>query len=247
MLEHRFQTSRQIAQFHFADHANVATSERVARRALARLEREQLIRAVDGRRVGGLTAGSAISTWHLTGAGYRVLTGRSDRYRRHDPTTRFLKHTLAIADAHLIVLAVARNMHATADVAIEGAASRNYPGLGGERQQLQPDLAAVIRGQDTEGVFEDRWFIEVDLGTESIPTLVAKCEAYETYRRSGLEQADTGGSFPLVLWIFDSERAASRVLALTGRVHRLGRLDPLLFRFATAESLQQTLSTGGAL
>jgi Replication-relaxation len=53
--------------------------------------------------------------------------------------------------------------------------------------------------------FEDSWFIEVDRGTESLPTLLRKCGRYEEYRRSGIEQRDRQ-VFPLVLWLLLDER-----------------------------------------
>lgn len=65
---------------------------------------------------------------------------------------------------------------------------RSYLGLTGERRTLQPDLYAELVTTD----YEDRWFIEVDCDTESMNTLLRKCQQYEDYRRSGTEQTRHG-------------------------------------------------------
>jgi hypothetical protein len=83
----------------------------------------------------------------------------------------------------------------------------------------------------------DRWFIEVDLGTESLPTLLRKCGQYETYRASGIEQADYG-VFPLVLWFFTVPERAER---LAQAVARSPRLTPALYRYAQPETLSRVL------
>ena len=53
------------------------------------------------------------------------------------------------------------------------------------------------------GQYEDRWFIEVDLDTESPNKIIDKCERYHKYYRSGLEQQESG-VFPLTVWIVPS-------------------------------------------
>lgn len=241
---HRFLTSHQVQGLHFRGHASPDSAARATRRVLRRLERSGLIRAIDRRR-GGIQGGSVISTWYLTDAGYKVLTGTTRRYRIGVPTVRFLQHTLAIADAHIAVEAVARDLHGYPDIQIEREATRRFAGLGGSTISLRPDLFAAIHAADANGAYEDRWFVEVDCGTESLPTLLRKCEQYEAYYRSGTEQAG-GGTFPLVLWIFHGTRAATRLAELRRRVLRSDRLTPELFRYATADTVTQMLIDGGA-
>lgn len=48
------------------------------------------------------------------------------------------------------------------------------------------------------GQYEDRWFIEVDLATESPSKIVAKCEKYHKYYRAGLAQKEAE-AFPLTV------------------------------------------------
>jgi hypothetical protein len=149
-----------------------------------------------------------------------------------------LAHCLAVADAHLAVLDHAEQTGLSAQVTVERHAWRPYTGLGGERLWLKPDLFASLRGRDEQGAYEDRWFIEVDLGTESLPTLLRKCEQYEAYRRSGNEQ-DRTGTFPLVLWIFDDP---ARVAVLRHAVARRPRLTPALYRYAELGTVASVLA-----
>lgn len=247
LTDHRFLTTHHLSELHFvAGASSRATAGRSARRVLQRLARDGLIRRVDDRKVGGLRGGSEASIWHLTAAGARVLDERAARYRVHQPTLRFLEHCLAIADVHLLVLTVAAALGGRANVMVDPHTTRRFPGLGGQTQTLAPDLSLLIQASDDDGAYEDRWFIEVDRGTESIPTLLGKCEQYETYRRSGIEQAAMDGSFPLVLWLFEGRRAEARAAELERRVARNHQLRPELFRYVTSpEGAYQVLVTGG--
>ena len=56
-----------------------------------------------------------------------------------------------------------------------------------------------------EPVIEYRWFIEVDLNTENIQTILEKCRRYYDYYRSDTEQRMHGDVFPLVVWIVKTE------------------------------------------
>jgi Replication-relaxation len=94
---------------------------------------------------------------------------------------------------------------------------------------LKPDLYAVTASRD----FEDSWFIEVDRGTESLPTLLRKCGQYEEYRRSGVEQRDRQ-VFPLVLW---RRRMSGAGMCSGRRSTRPPGLDRSLFRAATFDEL----------
>lgn len=147
--------------------------------------------------------------------------------------------------------AAAIALSGTSQIQIEHEATRRYIDLGGGSLYLRPDLYAVIHGHDDKGAFDDRWFIEVDMGTESIPTLIRKCQQYETYRTSGIEEADTEradhpGTFPLVLWVFHSRTAKRRLEELRRRIRRSSSLTTALYRFATSETLPAMFATGGA-
>ncbi|MFT4011302.1 MAG: replication-relaxation family protein [Nocardioidaceae bacterium] len=235
--EHRFLTTHQLQQFCFLDHQSLATASRVTRRVVSRLDRNGLLVALD-RRVGGYRAGSAATIWRLSAAGRRLL-GIDGKRGANAPSERFLKHCLAIGDVH-VLLDQHRRIEAIEGVAVEvePASWRRYQGAAGEPRWLQPDLYAEITTTD----FLDRHFIEVDLGTESLPTLLKKCQQYEEYRRSGVEQA-RHGSFPLVVWLFLTE---DRARALAGAVRRSLKLTDAMFRYATPSTLTQILAGGTA-
>lgn len=234
VAEHRFLTTHQLQAFCFADHTSEASASRTARRVLSRLERDGLLRSLE-RRVGGVRAGSAARVWQLAPGGTRVIHGDEARRRLGTPSIRFMAHRLAIADVHLLLRAH-RDIEAIEEVSVEvePAAWRRYQGRSGEPRWLQPDLYAELTTRD----FTDRAFVEVDLGSESLPTLLGKCVQYEEYRRSGIEQ-ERHGSFPLVVWLLTSPE---RVARLDAAVRRHQGLKAEMFRYATPDTLAQVLA-----
>jgi hypothetical protein len=204
---------------------------------LGRLERSGLVRSI-GQRVGGVRAGSAAKVWQLAPAGIRLLTEHGARQRTKQPSLRFLAHTLAIADTHLLLRdRVQQHDVESVTVEVEPISWRRYQGAGGERRTLQPDLYAEI----TTSRYVDRMFIEVDRGTESMRTLLGQCDQYEAYRRTGVEKT-RHGSTPIVLWILpDKERAGRLAKAIQGR----SGLIPAMFRFATPDTLDAVFAEQG--
>jgi len=178
--------------------------------------------------------GSAARVWQLAPAGARLLRDDGTAHRTHEPSPRFLTHCLAVADIHLALRSLSRlDQVQQVVVQTEPTSSRRYVGQGGEPRWLQPDLAAVI----STNQYDDRWFLEVDLGTESLPTLLRKCGHYEAYRASGVEQHEHG-AFPLVLWVFTKTDRGER---LRDAVWRSPRLTPQLYRFATADTFMDVV------
>ena len=93
------------------------------------------------------------------------------------------------------------------------------------------------------------WFVEVDLGNEGIQTLLKKCRDYEAYRRSGIEQADSGG-FPFVVWSMthlDPEKAERRRQALQDTIDSDRSLTSKLFRIIAPGQLVPLLTNGGVV
>lgn len=238
VAQHRFLTTHQIQGFCFLDHESAVSASRTTRRVLARLQREGLLRALD-RRVGGVRAGSEATIWQLAPAGSRLVYGDQKRRRSDLPSDRFLAHNLAVADVH-VLLRQHQRIETIEEVAVEvePASWRRYTGMSGEPRWLQPDLAARI----TTSEYVDFWFIEVDLGTESLPTLLRKCQQYESYRRTGIEEAEHGG-FPLVLWLLPNDERAQN---LATAVQHSGQLTTALYRYATPETLVNVLAGGAA-
>ena len=244
--EHRFLTTTHLYVLLFEEkHANEGTGLRVCRRILARLHRHHLIDQLP-RRVGGYGAGSSAGVWFLTPTGQRLRSlARGDGAnlppaRVRDPSTRFVAHTLAVADVRVRIHQAARTgRFAVRSLETEPQCWRPYLGLHGVREILKPDLALTTVSAD--GQYEDSWFIEVDLGTEHLPTVLGKCAQYETYRRTGTEQARCG-VFPLVVWITTTPERAEKLRA---GIHRTRSLDNALHRVITSDQLAD-LITGGA-
>ncbi|WP_181435153.1 replication-relaxation family protein [Curtobacterium sp. MCBD17_019] len=235
MLEHvaahRYLTTRQLEALVFTGHTSEDSAARTARRVLARLGRSGLLASLE-RRVGGVRAGSSANVWQLTSASARLLRSDGLNFRRIAPSPRFLRHCLAVGDVHVVLRSLATETRRVR-VAVEPESWRTFLGPGGERRTLEPDLAALIETP----AYEERWFLEVDLGTESLPTLLRKCDVYEAYRATGAEQ-EAHGSFPLVWWILtDSTRAAR----LRDAVRRAPRLTPGLFVIVTVNALTGAL------
>jgi hypothetical protein len=205
---------------------------------LRRLHGAGLLRQLD-RRVGGIRAGSASFIWSLTEQGHRLRqVGALDqpRLRYREPSQRLLDHALAIADTRVrLVIAAREGRIELSDVQTEPACWRSYLGPSGERLVLQPDLAAItaprIEGQLTD--FEDCWFLEVDLCTEHLPTVLRKCAQYESYRRTGSEQQRLG-IFPAVVWVMSHPERAD---ALRTAIARTTSLDEQLYRITTPDRL----------
>ncbi|MCW2538723.1 MAG: hypothetical protein JWN95_448 [Frankiales bacterium] len=209
-LQHyRFLTTDHLQRLHFHNHATPTAAGRVCRRVLERLARLRVIEHLE-RRIGGVRAGSASYVWRVGLLGDRLLrTEHRDqpRARRKEPSLRNLEHWLAIADAHLVLVELARTGQLDLlQSTTEPGCWRTYLGPAGDRQTLKPDLYAVT----AIGEFEDHWFGEIDRGTESLPTILRKCVQYETYRRSGREQHDHG-VFPLVVWITTTDQHADQL------------------------------------
>lgn len=236
---HRFITTRQVQALLFDGHASAVSGARVCHRVLARLARDGLL-ARPERRVGGLGAGSSSAIWRLSPSGVRLRrlrAGEGTAWRSGyvEPGTRFIQHYLAVGDCHVTLVQAGRQRRLELlELQLEPACWRHYSGLGGGRLVLKPDLYAVtapVGDGETPADFEDHWFIEVDLGTESLRVVFRQCQLYDTYRRQGIEQQKTG-TFPLVVWIMPSHARAAKLQAV---LRQARNLDRSLFQVTTAE------------
>ena len=244
LAEHRFLTTRHMQAFCFHDHATLTSASRSARRVLGRLAREDLIES-PARRVGGMEGGSDAYVWQLTAVGQRLRASRAGlgaSTRVRTPSARFIEHYLAIADVRLqLVDAERRGLLTSSQVQIEPLCWQRYTGMGGSNEVLKPDLAAItIPKQQDE--FEDHWFIEVDRATESIPTVLRQCRAYEACRQSGAVQAERG-VFPIVVWVVPTQRRADNIAR---GIRQARGLDAELYRVCTYEELLPPLLGGAA-
>jgi hypothetical protein len=206
IAELRLMSGRQIEAMHFPHerHSTASTAARQCRRVLARLVGNRLLVRLP-RRVGGVRAGSHTFIYGLGPVGHRLLQADGSRLRAYEPGEAFVDHQLAVSQL-VIDLTVAGRDGQLEIVAVEGepACWRTLPAIG--RSLLRPDLFLAIG----KGELEYRWFVEVDRGTHRGPALLRKAQLYESYYRSGVEQA-THGVFPRIVWITPDSARAERV------------------------------------
>ncbi|MCW2783995.1 MAG: hypothetical protein JWP74_512 [Marmoricola sp.] len=181
----------------------------------------------------------------LTSVGQRLRNLRSGRGATgtvREPGERFIAHYLAIADVRLALVQAERagGSISVLQCVIEPRAWRRFTSFGGT-EVLKPDLFAITVTPD-DADFEEHWFIEVDRGTESLPTVLKQCDRYEAYRRSGQAEAEHG-VFPLIVWVVPDERRASK---LAERITNARHLKAANYRVTTdAELLSCLRGEGG--
>ena len=191
------------------------------------------------RRVGGIRGGSGSYIWHLTEAGERLLRlAKPDDSKRRtrflEPSGRFLRHTLAVAECSIQIREICERQTELSLITVdfEPDSWRAYSRIG-KIVSLKPDLYA----KTLCGEYEDCWFIEVDLGTESIPAILEQCRRYHDYFLTGLEQEEFG-VFPLTVWIVPS---AHRRDMLKEAIRKTFAGQPSLFAVITPEELEPLL------
>ncbi len=239
IAELKLMSGAQIQAIHFRilDHATVDASARASRRVLKRLVREQLLVRLE-RRVGGIRGGSAGFVYGLAPLGQRVLNIDGPRRRFREPSATFVAHTLALSQ--LVVDLIERQAAKQIELLRLQAEPRCWRHFSGPRgpQVLRPDLFVALGA----GEYEYRWFIEMDLGTETMPRRLVKCAQYQHYFQSGQEQAEHG-IFPRVLWCLPSTDLAE---TLRRRIERARDLSSELFVTTTPEQLHAVLSGGAS-
>jgi hypothetical protein len=234
--QHRYLCASQIAALHFGGHETAEAGARVCRRVLARLTRMSVVSRLT-RRIGGVRAGSASYVYELGAIGGRLLG--ETRHRLHEPSETFLDHTLAIGDVHVALVQAERQGELElVQIETEPACWRHYTGPGGSFERIRPDLYVVTASGD----YEHCWFIEVDLATESLPTVVRKCRQYAAYRQTGIEQRRSR-AFPIVVWSAPTER---RRACIAKAIESAKRLPQELFRVVEARELFGLLAGGAA-
>jgi hypothetical protein len=185
----------QLERLHFqtlTGHARSVVRGRVLRRLV-----NWRVLTVLPRRVGGAARGSSGSVFALGAAGVRLCaerqTGAAVPQRiRHPgaPTERSVRHTLAVSEFAVSVVEQAR-LHGAQIGAFGAEPASWWPnGLGGF---LKPDAYVCL----ARGTVREHWWIEIDLATESLPTITRKLLAYLDFVERG--QLGPGGLVPRVL------------------------------------------------
>lgn len=232
----RYVSGSQLTRSHFADSSDVVVNARASRRALLRLVRLDVLERLT-RRVGGARAGSAGFIYRLALAGQRLAVERGwqpeGRRRRPEiPGTLFVDHALQVAELHtLLTEADCSQRVELLELDGEPACWRSYGGTHGQQCTLKPDSYVRLGA----GVYEDSYFIEVDMGTEGSRALERQLKLYLDYETNGAEQA-ARGVFPKCLWLVpDGERAD----AIERCIERLPHAGQELFAVALfTESVQ---------
>jgi hypothetical protein len=234
LRQHRYATTSQLRRRFFSKHASQSAATRACVRVLDRLLTQRILTRLE-RRIGGVRHGSASYVWCLDVIGDRLTrVDNVARRRAHEPSLPFLVHTLAVTDTHVqLHEAASAGVFRLDAVQVETEAWRTYVTPNGVQNILKPDLMVTI-GSDA---YDDHWYLEIDLGTESIPVLLRKSAAYEDYRRSGRAQAEHG-VFPRVLWVLPTP---ARVARLQAAIAAEPRLAARLFTCIITEDLIATL------
>jgi len=202
--------TRQIQRLFFTDNSSSRAKLSATMRVLERLSNFGLVDHLP-RAIGGNGRGSEGKIWHLTEAGLRLLdlgaVKEKKRTRYLEPSTSFLRHTIAISEAFVQVTEICRMSEAMSlsHIDVEPECWRAFQ-KNGKTVSLRPDLYA----ETISGKFEYHWFIEMDLATEDIPTILEKCFRYEEYYQTRAEQ-NTEGIFPYVLWIVPDEERKRKI------------------------------------
>lgn len=245
-LEHfRVLTTRQIQRLHLpaqplGDHATVSAATRGTTRILTRLEALGTIARLE-RRVGGQKHGSAVTIWHLAGAGERYLRARhgiTARRRHSEPGPLFLKHAIAVADVAVTLRESAKaGRFDLLDLQPEPANWRAFNATTGEQVTLKPDLITVTADATTE----THSFVEIDLDTEHLLAVLRKCRLYQRYFQTGREQ-EARGLFPAIVWLVPTVK---RARAIRDAIAADRTLDTDLFWVALFEQALPQLAPYG--
>jgi hypothetical protein len=219
--------------------AGAASTARAVRRTLARLTALGVLARLE-RQVGGVRAGSAGYVYYLGPVGQRLMAyweGRGlirGRFRP-EPGGRYVRHRLAVSELYVQLSAADRagELDLLAFDAEPDCWRRYIDGFGGS-VALKPDAFVRVG----VGTYEDRCFVEVDLGTESRSVIASKVRAYLDYFHSGNEQT-AHEVFPRVALLTNSE---ARRTALIDVLTRLPAEHWELFTVATLDRALEVLS-----
>jgi Replication-relaxation len=211
----RLATSRQLQRLHVFEGSALTQ----ARRTRAMLQRLCELRVVVrlGRTIGGVQPGSTAHVYGLSGLGLAVLevSGPYGKRRRTVWETKpyFLHHVLAVAELCVRLTELARTGTAELLTFDGEPACWRRTGDDGVPRTLKPDSFVRLG----VGEYERSAFVEVDLATESLPTVERKCLSYISYWRSGTEQ-QAHGVFPVVLWLTSTEARLQKLQEVITRL-----------------------------
>lgn len=202
----RMITTHQLDRLLFADlsgRSQVVSRGRVVRRLIA----WRVLTALP-RRVGGAERGSAATVLALDSTGQRLLRQRqtADDSTPHAPglpSMRTVRHAVAVAELYTSVVEQCRVSDGVALASFAAEPAAWWPN--GFGSYLKPDAHLLL----TNGAVRDHWWVEVDLASESVPTLKRKALTYLDFYQRG--QLGPGGVMPRVLFSVPSEQRRDAV------------------------------------
>lgn len=178
-----YATTRQVERFCFTEGTALARA-RASRRSLERLVRLNAAYRLE-RRIGGLAAGSDQGIYTLDRAGWRLLEARGHlppvRVRRPDERgLAFLSHSLLLTES-LVMLAERERQEPEFELVtwLGHPHCRRLFTYRGKVERLSPDAFVEVR-REGEVISS---FLEIDRGTESLPTLLRRLGGYLRYAR----------------------------------------------------------------
>lgn len=238
--KYRYLLTGQVQRLHFLEATTQTAALRAASRNLKKLKELGLLDSLS-RRIGGVRAGSSGLVWYLTHAGERLLRLRDHKpypsKRFFEPSPHFLAHGLAVAEISIRLTEICREHASSLSVLeLEPDCWRTYSDYGA-MVSLKPDLFAVTVSDD----YEDRWFFEIDLATESPAKVIEKCDRYHKYYRTGLEQEESE-VFPLTVWLVPDNTRKERLIT---HIREAFEKQPKLFAVITTDELEHLIRYGG--
>lgn len=238
--KYRYLMTGQIQRLLFRESATSSAGLRATSRTLKKLQQMGLVDSLS-RRIGGVRAGSGSFIWYIAHAGERLLRlhdGRAFPIRRQfEPSPYFLAHTLAVAEIAIQLTEICQDHEPEiTSLQLEPECWRTYSDAG-VSLSLKPDLYAATISEE----YEDRYFLEIDLDTESPAKVIEKCEKYHAYYRSGLEQEESE-VFPLTVWIVPGRERKEQLIR---RLREVFDKQAKLFAVITGDELQHLILDGG--
>ena len=218
-------TGRQLERLHYEA---TETGKRQARHDLAMLTSTRALQRLT-RSIGGVRSGSRGYVYAVGVAGQRLLSPGKARYRPPwTPQPSYLRHALNVSDLYVqLRLAERAGLLELDAFDAEPRSWRSFAGPGGGMVTLKPDAyAALLLGE-----FEDRYFIEMDMATESGPRILSKAKTYIRYFQSGREQG-ASGVFPIVVWVTTTPERRDFIVRMLAKI---GEPDRAIFVVVTRD------------
>ncbi|WP_370382451.1 replication-relaxation family protein [Catenulispora sp. GAS73] len=237
LQEFRLMSGSQLRRLHFPG-GDQSTQARKTRAVLRRLTELGVVTRAE-RRVGGVRSGSEGFCYGLSGLGHAVLDIGQLAARRHrsniETKSAFAAHVLGVSELAVELTEQSRaGSCAIEELRAEPGCWRSFTAHSGARRVLKPDAYVRL----TVGVFDLASFVELDMATESLPTIARKNEVYVDYWRSGAEQ-QASGFFPRVWWCVPHH---ARLQAIARTISRLPEAVHGLFAVTLTEHAAHALT-----